>query len=568
VSVTLGIDIGTSGTRTLAIDEEGRVLATASAEYPCDHPRPGWSEQNPEHWWTATVQTVGDVLDQAGLNPDEIAGVGLSGQMHGSVFLDSNGEVVRPALLWNDQRTVAECREIEERAGGREQLIRLVANPALTGFTAPKLLWLRNHEPENWDRVRQVLLPKDYIRYRLTGTYATEVSDASGTLLLDVANRRWSQELLSKLQIDPALLPPCYESPEVSAQVSGIGGSAVGLAEGTPVVGGGGDQPAGAVGNGIVRPGAVAATMGTSGVVFAHTQELGFDPLGRLQRGCHAVPGAWHAMGVVLSAGGSLQWFRNELGKAEMSVARKAGVDPYEILSDEAVLAGPGAEGLFFLPYLTGERTPHFDPDAKGAWIGLTVRHGRSHMIRSIMEGATFAMRDSLELIREMGAAIEQVRSRGEGREAHSGGRFRRIFMGTTCTPLNPPKDQHLGPRFLRRSGPVGTPRCPRLAMPRLGSTQARQRTLESCPSTIALTRSTDNSTKICTRLSARSVSSSSRHFPDQHRELNTWPVRRRTALRPLPNMGKGLAQSLWMAATRVHPPFGPRDASFSDSRS
>jgi len=415
VSVTLGIDIGTSGTRTLAIDEEGRVLATASAEYPCDHPRPGWSEQDPEHWWTATVQTVGDVLDQAGLSPDEIAGVGLSGQMHGSVFLDSTGQVVRPALLWNDQRTVAECREIEERAGGREQLIRLVANPALTGFTAPKLLWLRNHEPENWDRVRQVLLPKDYIRYRLTGTYATEVSDASGTLLLDVANRRWSQELLSKLQIDPAFLPPCYESPEVSAQVSGIGGSAVGLAEGTPVVGGGGDQPAGAVGNGIVRPGAVAATMGTSGVVFAHTQELGFDPLGRLQRGCHAVPGAWHAMGVVLSAGGSLQWFRNELGKAEMSVARKAGVDPYEILSDEAVLAGPGAEGLFFLPYLTGERTPHFDPDAKGAWIGLTVRHGRSHMIRSIMEGATFAMRDSLELIREMGAAIEQVRISGGG---------------------------------------------------------------------------------------------------------------------------------------------------------
>jgi xylulokinase len=415
VSITLGIDIGTSGTKTLAIDERGTIIASASAVYPCEHPRPGWSEQDPELWWTATVATIRDVLSKAHLKPADVAGVGLSGQMHGSVFLDADGKVIRPALLWNDQRTAAECAEIESRAGGRESLIRMVGNPALTGFTAPKLLWVRNQEPQNWEKVRQVLLPKDYIRYRLTGTYATEVSDASGTLLLDVANRCWSSELLSKLEIDPALLPPCYESPEVSATVGPLGSESSGLARGTQVVGGGGDQPAGAVGNGIVRPGAVSATMGTSGVVFAHTNEPGFDPLGRLQRGCHAVPGAWHVMGVVLAAGGSFQWYRNQLAQAETAAAASRGVDPYFLLTDEAALAGPGAEGLFFLPYLTGERTPHFDPDAKGGWIGLTVRHGKPHLIRAVLEGATYAMRDSLELIREMGVELTQIRLSGGG---------------------------------------------------------------------------------------------------------------------------------------------------------
>jgi xylulokinase len=415
VGVTLGIDIGTSGTKTLAIDATGAILASASAEYPCDYPRPGWSEQNPELWWEATKTTIRAVLTKAGLKPGDVAGVGLSGQMHGSVFLDANGKVIRPALLWNDQRTAAECAEIESRAGGREALIRMVGNLALTGFTAPKVLWLRNHEPENWAKVKQILLPKDYVRYRLTGTYATEVSDASGTLLLDVANRRWSKELLAKLDLDASLLPPCFESFEVSAKLSPIGAEATGLAVGTPVVGGGGDQPAGAVGNGIVRPGAVSATMGTSGVVFAHTSEPGFDPLGRLQRGCHAVPGAWHVMGVVLSAGGSFQWYRNNVGESAVEVAKARGLDPYFLLTDEAALAGPGAEGLFFLPYLTGERTPHFDPDAKGGWIGLTVRHGRPHLVRAVLEGATYAMRDSLELIREMGVSLGEIRLSGGG---------------------------------------------------------------------------------------------------------------------------------------------------------
>jgi xylulokinase len=453
VSITLGIDVGTSGTKTLAIDERGTILAQASSDYPCDHPRPGWSEQHPHLWWEATRKTIGQVLSSGRFAAKDVAGIGLSGQMHGSVFLDGSGEVIRPALLWNDQRTADECDEIEQKAGGREALVRLVANPALTGFTAPKLLWVRKHEPKNWDNVRQVLLPKDYVRFKLTGTYATEVSDASGTLMLDVANRCWSRELLSKLEIDPALLPRCYESPEVSGTVSAQGSKATGLPVGVPVVGGGGDQPAGAVGNGIVRQGVVSATMGTSGVVFAHADSLGFDPLGRLQRGCHAVPGAWHVMGVVLSAGGSFQWFRNELGKAEVAAAAAKGEDPYFLLTDEAALAGPGAEGLFFLPYLTGERTPHFDPDAKGAWVGLTVRHGRAHLIRSVLEGATFAMRDSLELIREMGVAIEQVRVSGGGARNALWRKIQADIYGCDVHTLNSSEGPAFGVALLAQVG-------------------------------------------------------------------------------------------------------------------
>ncbi|MDG3003063.1 xylulokinase [Paludisphaera mucosa] len=456
MSVTIGIDVGTSGTKTLAIDESGKILASASSEYPCSHPRPGWSEQDPELWWTATRETLRSVLGAGAFAASDVAGVGLSGQMHGSVFLDGEGRVVRPALLWNDQRTAAECAEIEERAGGREALIRMVANRALTGFTAPKLLWVRKHEPALWEGVRQVLLPKDYIRYRLTGTYATEVSDASGTLLLDVANRRWSRELLEKLDLDPSLLPPCYESPEVSATVSAIGSEATGVPEGVRVVGGGGDQPAGAVGNGIVRQGVVSATMGTSGVVFAHSDHLGFDPQGRLQRGCHAVPGAYHVMGVVLAAGGSLQWFRNELGKAEVAHAKSLGIDPYQVLTAEAALAGPGAEGLFFLPYLTGERSPHFDPDAKGGWIGLTVRHGRPHMIRAVLEGATFAMRDSLELIRDMKVAIQQIRVSGGGARNALWKQIQADIYGADVHTINASEGPAYGAALLAQVGTGG----------------------------------------------------------------------------------------------------------------
>ena len=335
--------------------------------------------------------------------------------MHGSVFLDARGGVIRPAILWNDQRTSAECAEIEARAVGRAKLIELVANPALTGFTAPKILWLRKHEPKHYDRVRQVLLPKDYVRFRLTGEFATEVSDASGTLLLDVKNRRWQKTLLELLQLDAATLPKVYESEEVSGKLSAAAGKLLGLPAGIGVVGGGGDQAAGAVGNGIVRQGVISATMGTSGVVFAHSDAVQYDPQGRLHTFCHAVRGKWHIMGVVLSAGGSLQWYRNQLAQAEVAAARKRKVDPYELLTAEAAEAPAGSEGLFFLPYLTGERTPHADPHARGAWVGLSLRHRRAHLVRSIMEGATYAMRDSLEIIRRMRVPVSEVRLSGGG---------------------------------------------------------------------------------------------------------------------------------------------------------
>ena len=456
MGVTLGIDIGTSGTKTLAIDERGTILAAASSEYPCAHPRPGWSEQDPDLWWAATVATVRDVLSKAELRPADVTGVGLSGQMHGSVFLDADGHVIRPALLWNDQRTAAECEEIESRAGGREALIRMVGNPALTGYTAPKLLWVRNHEPANWAKVAHILLPKDYIRYRLSGTFATEVSDASGTLLLDVANRRWSRELLGKLDLDIALLPDCFESPEVSSTVSEIGSEATGLARGTPIVGGGGDQQAGAVGNGIVRPGIVSATMGTSGVVFAHTPEVGFDPLGRLQRFCHAVPGEFCAFGVVLSAGGSLRWVRDEIAIIETAAAPARGVDPYEIICEEAATVPAGCEGLFFLPYLTGERTPHFDPEARGGWIGLTVRHGREHIFRSVLEGATFAMRDCLELVREMSTSLSEIRLSGGGARNPLWKQIQADIYGQDVCTINASEGPAFGAALLAQVGTGG----------------------------------------------------------------------------------------------------------------
>ena len=338
MSIYLGIDIGTSGTKTLAIRENGRIVASATFEYPLSSPRPGWSEQDPEDWWQASARSVRKVLKDGKIKPASVAGIGLSGQMHGSVFLDKNHQVIRPALLWNDQRTAAECDEIERRAGGRRKLIQMVANPALTGFTAPKILWLRNNEPRRFDRTRQVLLPKDYVRFRLTGEFATEVSDASGTLLLDVKRRKWSRRLLEQLELDPALLPEVYESEDVSGTLSKSSAKTLGLPEGVPVVGGGGDQAAGAVGNGIVRRGVISATMGTSGVVFAHSEGIETDPLGRVHTFCHAVRGQWHVMGVVLSAGGSLQWYRNQLGEAAMTAARRKKVDPYELLTAEAGL--------------------------------------------------------------------------------------------------------------------------------------------------------------------------------------------------------------------------------------
>jgi xylulokinase len=415
MSYLLGIDIGTSGTKTLICDEKGKVVATAMAEHPISSPRPGWSEQNPRDWWKTTVIATKAVQKRAGVKAADIRAIGLSGQMHGSVFLADGPRPLRPALLWNDQRTAEQCAQIESRAGGRAALIELVANPALTGFTAPKILWVRQNEPKIYEKTKHILLPKDYIRYCLTGEYATEVSDASGTLLLDVVNRRWSDRLLELLGIDRALLPRLHESPEVTGTLSAAAARELGLSAGTPVVGGGGDQAAGAVGNGIVATGIVSATLGTSGVVFAHSDQPTRDPHGRVHTMCHAVPGKWCVFGCMLSAGGSFQWFRNQLGSAEIAEAKKKKLDPYELLIRQARQAPPACEGLQFLPYLTGERCPYPDPLARGGWIGLTARTTRAMLIRSLLEGVTFGMRDALEIMQSMAIPITQIRASGGG---------------------------------------------------------------------------------------------------------------------------------------------------------
>ncbi len=411
----LGIDIGTSGTKTLVCDEKGRVLATAVAEHPISTPRPGWSEQDPRDWWRAACSATKAVLKKAKVKGSDITGIGLSGQMHGSVFLGDGPEPLRPAILWNDQRTGEQCAQISEKAGGRKALIQLVANPALTGFTAPKILWVREHEPRVYARTRHILLPKDYVRYRMTGDYATEVSDASGTLLLNVKERTWSKRLLSLLEIDADWLPRLHESPEITGQLTPEAARAMGLKAGTPVVGGAGDQAAGAVGNGIVTSGIVSAALGTSGVMFAHADRPKLDPRGRVHTMCHAVPDKWCAFGCMLSAGGSFQWFRNQLGQSEIEAARRRRVDPYALLVQQAAEAPLGSEGLFFLPYLTGERCPHPDPAARGGWVGLTARTTRPMLIRSLLEGVTFGMRDALEILRAMDLPIRQVRATGGG---------------------------------------------------------------------------------------------------------------------------------------------------------
>lgn len=418
MSLLCGIDIGTSATKVLLCRPDGKVLATASAEYPVYTPKPGWSEQEPEDWWKATVKGLAAACKKAKVKASAITGIGLSGQMHGSVFVDKSGKSLRRALLWNDQRTAAECAEIEQRAGGREQLISMVSNVALTGFTAPKILWVRKNDPKTYGKTYRVLLPKDYIRLKLTGEYASEVSDAAGTLLLDIGNRSWHLGLLERLEIDKDLMPPVYESPEVSGKVTAAAAKLTGLMPGTPVVGGAGDQPAGAVGNGIVTSGIVSATMGTSGVVFAHSDKPVPNADGNLQSFCHAVPGKWCVFGCMLSAGGSLQWLRNTLFDKEIEKLRRTKKDPgqlYPAMIEEAAEAPAGCEGLVFLPYLTGERCPYPDPQARGAWVGLTVRHKRAHMIRAVLEGITFGMRDQIEIMRSRGVEITQVRASGGG---------------------------------------------------------------------------------------------------------------------------------------------------------
>lgn len=409
----LGLDVGTTGTKALLIDESGQIVGRALSEYPLSTPRPNWAEQDPEHWWKAAVETIGEVLASAGISGDQVDAVGLSGQMHGSVFLDEQDQVIRPAILWCDQRTAAQCDWITETVG-EETLVAETCNPVLTGFTAPKIIWLRDHEPDGFARVHKVLLPKDYLRLRLTGEYATEVSDASGTSLLNVPQRRWSEVVLDKIGVPLDWLPQVYESSEITGEITPRAAEATGLRVGTPVVGGGGDQAAGAVGNGIVETGVVSSTLGTSGVVFAYLDEPLMDGQLRTHTFCHAVPGKWHTMGVVLSAGGSLRWLRDTLCSEEVAKAAETGRDPYEYMT-EAAGSVPTSEGLIFLPYLTGERTPYPNPNAKGVFFGLTLRHTKAHMIRAVLEGVACAMRDSFEIIKEMGVTFGEVRSSGGG---------------------------------------------------------------------------------------------------------------------------------------------------------
>jgi xylulokinase len=453
MGVYLGVDIGTSGTKTLAIQEDGTILASATEEYPLSNPKPGWSEQEPDHWWKATIDSINAVMKAGKIKPDDVKGIGLSGQMHGSVFLNKKNEVIRPALLWNDQRTAAECDEIEKLAGGRKKLIQMVANPALTGFTAPKILWLRNNEPKNFEKTTQVLLPKDYVRFRLTGEFATEVSDASGTLLLNVKKRNWSKKLLGKLDLSRDLLPKVFESEEVSGELTTESAKLLGLNSGTPVVGGGGDQAASAIGNGIVRKGIISATMGTSGVVFAHSDEIQYDPSGRVHTFCHAVRDKWHIMGVVLSAGGSLQWYRNQLCQDEVAQAKKQKVDPYELITQSAADCPAGSEGLYFLPYLTGERTPHADPNARGAWVGLSLRHGKGHMGRAVMEGATYAMRDSLEIIKGLDVPVKEIRLSGGGARSEFWRQMQADIYGHKCVTINAEEGPAFGVALLAAAG-------------------------------------------------------------------------------------------------------------------
>jgi len=410
----LGIDVGTTGAKTILVDHKGKLHARATVEYPLYAPQPGWSEQEPEDWWHATVESIRQVLARSGVAAERIVGVGLSGQMHGSVFLDKNGAVIRPALLWNDQRTAEQCAWITQKVG-RKIIYDETCNPVLTGFQAPKIIWLRDNEPPNYERIAQILLPKDYVRYRLTGEYATEVSDASGTALFNVPQRRWSEIILERLSLPREWFPRVYESPEVTGEITPMVAELTGLKAGTPVVGGGGDQAAGGVGNGIVEPGAVSCTTGTSGVVFAYLDEPRTDEKMRTHTFCHAVPGKWHVMGVMLAAGGSLRWLRDTLFQEEKAVAAQMGVDPYELITAEAARAPVGSEGLIFLPYLTGERTPYADPYARGVFFGLSLRHEKRHLARAVLEGVAYGLRDSFEIIAALGVHMPQVRASGGG---------------------------------------------------------------------------------------------------------------------------------------------------------
>ena len=402
----LGLDIGTSGAKAIVCDGDGQIVAMALAEYPISSPQPLWSEQHPSDWWQGAQSAIREVV--SAVDATQIMGIGLTGQMHGSVFLDADNHVIRPALLWNDQRTAAECAEINQRIG-TQRLIEIAGNPALTGFQAPKILWVRNHESANFARIAHIMLPKDYIRLLLSGVYATDAADAAGTLLIDLTSRDYSDEILAALEIKREWLPTVYEGPSITSHLKADVAATLGLTAGIPIIAGGGDNAAAAIGTGIIKSGVVNSSIGTSGVVFAHSDNIALDPKGRLHTFCHSVPGAWHMMAVTLSAGGAFGWLRNTLrqtGASDLS---------YDDLTAAAANVPAGAEGLIFLPYLSGERTPHLDPLARGAFVGLTTRHGIGHMARAVMEGVTFSLRDGIEIMRELGVPTTDVRATGGG---------------------------------------------------------------------------------------------------------------------------------------------------------
>ncbi len=444
----LGLDVGTSGAKAVLIAADGRVIATATEEYPISTPYSLWSEQDPADWWRGSQAALRRVVLESGVAATQIVGLGLTGQMHGAVFLDERDAVIRPAMLWNDGRTQAQCDEITGRLGV-EHLIAIAGNPALTGFQAPKVLWLRQHEPEHYARVRRLLLPKDYIRLLLTGEYASDASDAAGTLLLDLQRRDWSDTILDALDIPRAWLPRVYEGPDVTGRLRAEVADALRLPANLPVVAGGGDNAAAAIGTGIICEGAISASIGTSGVLFAHSDTIRFDPQGRLHTFCHAAPGTYHLMAVTLSAGGSFQWLRNTLRTLTPAQSPLS----YDQLVALAQQTPPGAEGLVFLPYLSGERTPHRDPFARGAFIGLTQRHSLGHMARAVMEGVVFSLRDGQTIMAELGLPIGEVRAIGGGARSPLWRQMQADILGTPIMTMRAEEGPAFGAALLAGVG-------------------------------------------------------------------------------------------------------------------
>ena len=447
---TIGLDIGTSSVKALLVSPTGEVLKVSSPEYPFETPQPLWAETDPSVWWEATQQAIRSLLENT--DPGSIGGVGLTGQMHGMVALNASGDVLRSCIMWNDQRSFAECEEMTSIIG-KDEILRITGNPVLAGFTAPKILWMQKNEPELFAKVDKILLPKDYIRYKLTGEFFTDVSDASGMSLLNVGERNWSHDIINALGWKKEWLPEVSESTEVTSKISAIASGVTGLLEGTPVVAGGGDCAAQAVGSSIVEEGKVSVTLGTSGVVFAQSDEYRVEPEGKLHSFCHAVPGKWHMMGVMLSAAGSFQWFKNKFAVEENRIEQEGGPNAYDNLTAQASQVKPGSEGCIFLPYLSGERTPHPDPHARGAFIGLSLRHGLGHMARSVLEGVSFGLNDSLSLMRGLGINPSNIILTGGGTESSLWKQMLSDVFQSNCALVNAKEGAAYGAALLASVG-------------------------------------------------------------------------------------------------------------------